>query len=240
MTTSRRRAVARWMAAGLVIGVGACATSRYVGSVGRDGTYANRGYGFALRLHGLSQRWTLLDPAKLPLTPTPGLPVPSRGPLDFDADGMLSVGESALHFDPVVRLESRTSTGARVDLRVEILSGPAKDATLDRLLSRALKVWTRTPAASRQRAFLNATPVKLAGRPGRVTTATTARWRHHLAVIDQGQVISEERIRRRQLVTVHVYAPIPAPDHLRQDFDAVLRALILSRNTAPESVRERW
>ena len=227
----------------VVAGLVSCATSRYVGSVGRDGTYANRGFGFALRIkhRDLDQRWKLLDPAQLPLTPRPGLPIPTREPLDLDGDGMLSVGESTLHFRPALRLVSRTSTGARADLRVEILSGPAKDAGLDRLLSRALRIWTKMPTRIRQRAFQRAQERNLiGGRKVRVATATSAAWLHHLAVIDQGPVRVEERILRRQLVTVHVYAPRPADPTVTTDFDHILGALILNRQAAAESVLERW
>ena len=188
----------------------------------------------------LDRRWTLLDPSKLPLTPTPGLPVPSEDALDLDGDGLLSVGESTLHFDPVIRLLSKTSTGARADVRVEILSGPAKRATLERLLARALKVWTRTSVLVQQRAFEAAKPIRLDGRVARVTTATSARFQHHIAVIDQGSVIAEERLRRRQLVTVHMYGRRPIPRDVKDDFDALLEALILSKRSATESVRERW
>ncbi len=226
----------------LALIVSACTTGRYVGSVGRDGTYANRGYGFALRVQhrDLHRRWALLDPSKLPTVPTPGLPIPSRDALDRDGDGMLSVGESTLHFDPTVRLLSKTSTGARADIRVEILSGPAKGASLEQLLERALRLWTRTPSITQLAAQHGAETDPVSGRMAKVTTATTANWRHHLAVIDQGTVIVEERIGRRQLVTVHVYSPEPAPTDLEQDFRMMLEALILSRRAAPESVMERW
>ena len=226
----------------VVLAATACASSRYVGSVGRDGTYVNRGYGLALRMRhaGLAVRWKLVNPNKLPARPEPDLPVPSREPIDLDGDGMLSVGESILHFEPTVRLLSRTSTGARADVRVEILSGPAEDVPLDRLLGRALKLWTKTPQPVRQRAFQRSIHRRLQGWSARVTTATTARERHHLAVIEQGPIVAEERIRRRQLVTVHVYAPDPAAETIDEDFEAILDALILSRTAARESVLERW
>ncbi|MEL7372390.1 MAG: hypothetical protein AAFN74_25930 [Myxococcota bacterium] len=219
-----------------------CGTQRYVGSIGRDGTYANRGYGFAIIVGraNLARRWVLLDPAKLPLRRTDGLPIPTRDPIDIDGDGFYSVGEATLHFDPTVRLLSQTSTGAVADIRVEVLSGPARDASLEALLQRALNIWTGVPARIRQQALRRAITRKVKDRPAMVTTATSADRLHHVAVIDQGQVRAEENIRRRQLVTIHVYAPQPADARLRDDFGALLDALVLNRKTAPETAREKW
>ena len=227
----------------LILGVGlaGCTTGRYLGSVGRDGTYANRGYGFALRLNHarLSTRWKQLNPTNL-LRTKAGWPRITEEPIDLNGDGMLDMGESVLHFDPVVRFHSRTSTGAVADLRVEILSGPARDASLDRLLRRALKIWTNLPADRVAHGLEHASPTTVAERDALVATSSTATSYHQMAVVDQGLVSSEATIRRRQLVTVHVYGPVTAADAIGQDFDAFLDALILNRAAAPESKSERW
>ncbi len=228
----------------VVVSLGACATNRYIGSVGRDGTYANRGYGFALRLSDsdLLTRWQVLNPTELPLSGSDGLPVPRRDRIDLNGDGLLTLGEETVRFDPVLRLKARTSTdGATADLRVEIMSGHARSVGLDRLLTRALKLWTRASAVTRHRAYLGAESAELrGGHPMRVATATTARWQHHLAVIDQGVITAEANAKRRQVVTVHMYAPGPPRPQIQKDFGTLLRALLLNSAAAPESVKERW
>src|SRR5687767_421469 len=112
----------------LLTAVAGCTSPRYIGSIGRDGTYSNRGYGLAIRLDagGLGERWDPIDPTNTDRVPNRMRPKQATGPIDVDGDGLLQLTERTKHMEPTLRLLSRTSSVARIDVDVIILGGKNK------------------------------------------------------------------------------------------------------------------
>lgn len=237
---ARRRLPYRLALAALLLT--ACTSPRYVGSIGRDGTYSNRGYGLAIRLQtdGLSERWEAIDPSELDKAPARMRPRMVTQPLDLDSDGHLQITERQTYTKPTLRLLSRTSSTAWIDVDVEILRGPNKTAPLDALLVRELKDLSITSSAAVDGAIAETTRRKVAPDfEARITEVRTPEGYHRIAIIDQSDFIAEEKIPRRQLVKVVLTAD-DREAQLVEDHDRLLDASILNRRGSSETLREQW
>lgn len=88
----------------------------------------NRGYGVVWRIGDLKD-WEVIDPSD-PRSPPDRTPVFSRGPLDLDADGQLTEQELTERYDPLIALQSKTSTAVWAELRVIIVPESAQGTPL--------------------------------------------------------------------------------------------------------------
>lgn len=212
-----------------------CSSSRYIGSIGRDQSYANRGYGLLLPLtpHDLLSRWMPLDPNDLPDVPRALLPKARNEPLDLDGDGEKRITEKMPHYDPVLRLLSRTSTSVAMDLQVEIIPKAQKDDSLEALIRERLYGY---PESQRAQALASMqTRRHLGGFEMRVLTFPSAR----VAYVDQRDFVAEERIPRRQLVAVRLIAP-KLTEALKLEHERLIQELILSRQGGEHLRQEVW
>jgi hypothetical protein len=228
------------VAPALALAVG-CTTPRYIGSIGRDGTYSNRGYGMAILLAsgGLAERWQPIDPSETDAAPKGARPTVVTAPLDIDGDGLLEVTERQLHAHPTLRLLSRTSTAARIDVEVGILGGKNAAAPLEALLFDAMRKVAKTSSAAAAGSVAGAVARTVSPDfDARVGEIETDRF-YRIAVIDHGGFLAEEGIRRRQLVTVVLAAPSNAAA-FTEDHDRVIGAMILNRRGSSTTIREQW
>lgn len=225
----------------------ACTTPRYVGSIVRDETFVNRGYGVVLRLSdsGVMARWQAFDPSDLEAGPAGPRPKFSDSPLDLDADGKLDVLERTGHLDPPLRLVNKNDPGAIIDLEVQILGGADQTLPLDALIFRDLKRWIPTSSAGIDLAIKGRSNVDLVGSfKGRASELTVKDANGQpqalrIAWIEQDGFLGEEGIERRQLVRVVLRAPTITDEH-RADFAALLKHLLLSRRGSSTTNRETW
>lgn len=225
----------------------ACTTARYVGSIVRDETYVNRGYGVVLRLSdsGVMSRWQAFDPAAPEDGPAGSRPKFSDGPLDLDADGKLDVLERTGHLDPPLRLVNKNDPNAIIDLEVQILGGADQKLPLDALIFRELKRWIPTSSAGIDLAIKGRSNVDLVGSfKGRASELTVKDANGQpqalrIAWIEQDGFLGEEGIERRQLVRLVLRSPA-ITDEQRADFGALLKHLLLSRRGSSTTNRETW
>lgn len=223
----------------------ACASPRYVGSIGRDGTYSNRGFGLAIRLQheGLSERWEAIDPSQLEKAPAHMRPRLVTQPLDLDSDGHLQITERQEYSKPTLRLLSRTSSTAWIDVDVAIARGPHKADPLDELLTSELRELAKTSSATAT--AVDQAIASMAKRrvvpdfEARVTELSTPEGFFRLALIDHDDFQAEQGIIRRQLVKVLLTADQRRPQ-LAEDHDRLLEAAILNRRGSSETLREQW
>ncbi len=218
---------------------------RYVGSVGRDRTYSNRGYGLSLRLNhgGLEDRWHVLDPSTPSHLPDALRRQKKLVALDLNGNGVLEPAELTRSYRPMLQLVSRSSTTTRVIVDVEILGGSDRHASLDRLLQDELE---RLPAVSpeaKDQAYLKRTSRRLAPdfearllelRPERRDSTY-----RRIALIDQGHFMAEDNTPRRQVVKVVLEGKSLEP-RFQKDHELFLRGLVLNRRGSSMSMRERW
>lgn len=227
----------------LALAASACAPARYLGSIGSDRTYVNRGYGLVAKLavNGLLDRWEVVThegPDHVPLHLRPRL---SSESLDLDGDGYLVLSERSQHTLPALRLLAKSSTTTVMDVDVEILGGDSKKIPLDALLALEVRqrAGTATVTAVRE-AIRTMQRVRVApdwqGRVGEVDGPGRT---HRIAVIDQPGFLAEEGITRRQMVRVILSAPA-LTDALRRDFDLLLSGLVLNTRGSPETNQEKW
>src|SRR5688572_7728107 len=110
------------MLASAALVVPACVNDRYVGSVGRDGAYVNRGYGFSVLLQkdALNERWEIAG------ADDPGF----DSPIDVDGDGLIEIDETRRIRRPLLRLWSKTSS-ASMSIDVAILGKNNAKTSLD-------------------------------------------------------------------------------------------------------------
>lgn len=225
------------LAMGLASG---CASSRYVGSIGPSGVYANLGYGLTLNLQAseLSARWQVIDPE----APDAALPADRPGelnaPLDVDGDGELEPRETTRHLRPTLRLLARSSSaaGARIDVDVVILGGAEASRPLDDVALVALRELLGPTTQPGEWAAVRIAPSFHA----RVTSGTTGTGAYRLAVIDQTGFQGEAAAQpRRQSVRVLLVAP-SIGDALSADFDRVLGALSLAAQGGPVGRQDKW
>jgi hypothetical protein len=219
-----------------------CTSPRYVGSIGRDGTYSNRGYGLAIRLdvNGLGERWDAIDPTEREKVPKSVRPKRKTDPIDVDGDGLLSLTERQEHMVPTLRLLSRTSSTARIDIDVLILGGANKTAPIDALVALELKQRVGTSTAGVGEAITKMIRRTVAPDfDARVAEISSSKGYYRIALIDHGDFLAEEGIKRRQMIKVLLSAKRRS-DPMVEDHDKLLDAVILNRRGSSTSVREQW
>ena len=230
------RGAVRWIAVLLLLGSTACVSSRYVGSVGRDRSFVNRGFGFMVRLahDSLSERFDAVVAENRKRYPAAIRPREVEAPLDLDGDGFLDVTETTRHFLPALRLISRTSTAVRIDVDVQILSKKNASAPLDQIaMADLMKSMTSTTSTT----TADALEARLVGTGFSAVVYEVEGKR--VALIDQPKFVAEEGIERRQLVRVTLVAP-KIDDAWRREHESVLSALILNQRGSIESTKEEW
>lgn len=195
----------------------ACATPRYLGRTTSDGTFVHRAFGLVIDLPPGSD-WRVVrdhDPA----VPWTLWPQRIDGPLDLDGDGEITTGELTSYEDPTVRLLSRTSTAARIDIRVTIAGPERRDVPADRLLrarqSGGQSVLRRRSVSTGYETWVGYCP--------RCPQASD----RLVAIIDHAGFEAEAG-RRRQLVTVEMYAE-PLDEAAVDQLNAVLDEVLLAR-----------
>lgn len=225
----------------LVLALG-CATPRYLGTLSGGTTYVNRGYGLVLPLTGLTARWWIFDPEHPDQGPSGLAPKRKDDRIDLDADGMLLLDELTSRYEPALRLLSRTSTAARIDIAAEILSEPAASrVTLRGLLHSEIRTRAADAEAARK-AIEGEEALSLAfGRPALVTTIERIRdgGAERLALIDQPGFVAEEGVVRRQLIRVRLVGPSLRPDWV-EDHRRLVESLLAAPKAGAETRRERW
>jgi hypothetical protein len=224
----------------------ACISDRYVGSIGRDGTYSNRGYGFAvlLLLDGLDKRWTAIDPAFPQHAPDDLMQEIRDEPIDLDGNGELDMGETTRFLVPTLRFVS-TSTPSEAEMYVDvaIIGGTAKDAPLDSLLIHELRRLARTSTSADHIVSTSTKETVSSSFDARIAEARAPEAAggkmYRVAVVDQNEFVAEQGVKRRQLIRVVLAAP-ELNAQLREDHNKVLRALVLNRKAGAETTQERW
>lgn len=223
-----------------------CASPRYVGSIGRDQVYSNRGFGVLARLTqgDLLSRWKPVDPADMAEIP-PGLrPARVREQLDVNGDGQLDVSETVVFYRPTLRLLSRTSSVARMDLEVELLGQNNARIPLDAIVGIDLKRLAGTSTSARDAAFAHIQRRVLSGEiQARVAeTETTEGGAHRVVrrlVADVPEFRTEEGQTRRHIVRLTLWDDA-LDDQDRADFDRVVEGLVLAPQGGPTGTGERW
>ena len=194
----------------------ACATSPYLSSATRDGTFVNRGYGLVVNLDDDSD-WRIVAEGD-PAVPWTQWPQRIDGALDLDADGELEREELTSYEAPTLRLISQTSTAVRIDVNVTIVPTAEGDLKIDRLL-RARQPsetarWQRLTVRPGHDAWLGWCPDCEAPEDRLV------------ALIDHQNYRAEAGL-RRQLVELQLFAPELQPRH-RAMLEAVLQRIYLT------------
>ncbi len=232
------------VAAGLlaVLSIG-CASPRYVGSIGRDDVYSNRGFGLLVNLKagGVMSRWDALDPSNLEEVPPRLRPKRVREPLDLDGDGLLQVTEATVTYRPTLRLVSRTSSVAKMDLDVQILGSNNASVPLDALVGLDIKRLAGANEVAVAESFGAITRVSLAGEvAGRVVEIQTEGGQQvRLLVADVSDFVGEEGQTRRHIIRLELSAKA-LNDEMRADFDHVVSGLMVAPRGAPLSKDEKW
>lgn len=221
-----------------------CAGSRYLGSLGRNGVYSNRGYGMTVdtATAGVSTRFVVIDPTDLEAAPQALRPRLEKGLLDLNGDGKLGLGEDVGSFTlPTLRLY-RDGGGAPVliDVDVQIVGGEDAKRTLNVLFERELerlrpvRTSTRTPrvvrdAFARHPAFTE-----------ELTVSTKDGARDlRLTLLDGGYFAAEGGGFRRQVVKVLMVAE-RITQELRADYQRLVSGILMARAQPPPSAKERW
>lgn len=212
-----------------------CVSDRYVGSVGATGTYSNRGYGVAVDLSqaGLLERWKVIDPREPESAPADLVPVVRDSPLDLDGDGVLHADELVRYNEPMLRLVSKTSTAARIDIDVMILGGKNAQGDLDALMKYTIEGLVG-------HAVLNERwePRKLGpDYEGRVSELIEDGMR--VAIIDHKDYLAEEGVKRRQLVKIILRTSKLTADQ-RADHNFILHSIALNAMSAPLTRQEQY
>lgn len=226
----------RTLAPALLCALAACASPRYLGSIGRDGVYSNRGYGVAFNTQANKRLrdYRAADPAQLEAVPKAVRPVLLDSELDLNADGVLAITERTPHLEPALRLLSRTTPDTSIDLSVELLGGERRALPAEARLTEALAKVAPPKVVQEALAGMQ-TRRHPGGFKAWVVTLPFSRW----ALIDQADFVAEERIPRRQLVWLRLNSPHMDEDRVA-DHEAALSALILSHRGGRPSSEETW
>jgi hypothetical protein len=230
----------------LAVALAGCASPRYVGSIGRDQVYANRGFGVLARLTqgDLLSRWAPADPDDLDAIPPALRPQRVREQLDVNGDGQLDVTETVVFYRPSLRLLSRTSSVAHMDLEVQLLGRNNAKVPLDAVMGLDLKRLAGTSTGARDAAFAHIERRTLTGEVEarvaeiRSVEAGARRWAR-LLVADVPEFRTEEGQTRRHIVRLTLW-DTDLSDQDRADFDRVVQGLVLAPQGGPPGTGERW
>lgn len=238
------------VAAGVIaIAASGCASDRYVGAIGADHTYGNRGYGIAIRLGDsgsastLEARWRTIDPRRIDDEPDPTRPTACDEPIDLDGNGVLEAKETTHLLRPMLRLVSKTSTGTAMSIDVNILGKNNAKVGLEALLLNELQQLTSTSSATEGSIVSTSSVALPMGNPVRIAEINTT---YHgrprafrVALADQGDVTAEDGFVRRQIVRI-VLATQKLTDELRRDHELLLGRLFLGRQTGELLRGDHW
>jgi hypothetical protein len=221
-----------------------CSSQRYLGAVGRDGTYANRGYGIVLSLSqlDLSSRWTIADPENMEQTPPSFRPEIRHETIDLDGDGQSSSGEVVLLSRPTVVLFARNSTTTAILLDVKVVSGRDRARPLEALLRQSFSgmrgvsprlaqnvpVETSTKTAQNRSLSMSAS-----------VKANAAPRFYRLVAMDQPEFLTEDGATRRQVVFIFLVTDEPS-EALTRDQNTIVENVTLQDRADPKRDHEKW
>lgn len=221
----------------------ACASSLYKGTLSRNSTYANRGFGIVLSASTLSERWWVFDPQNPDQGPSGLAPVEKKTRLDLDGDGFLRLDETTVHFEPTLRLMSREDPRAVIELDVDIIKrSDSEKVTAQQLFDDA--VLRRTSDAKQtQRVLKSAETMELAfDRTALVATISSDsndQGEEQFALVDQPDFKASEGTPRRQVLWLSLRAPKLSAS-LKKDFNQLLRNLLVTPKAGPQTQKEKW
>ncbi len=224
-----------------------CVSPRYIGSIGRDRTYSNRGYGLAVRLTegGLIERWAPVEPDRIHRAPTQARPETLSDPIDLDGDGRLDITERTQRQKPVLRLLHRTEPNAWLDLDVKILGGPERETSLEAVVASQIRPMVGTSSSALSQALDGVRSVKVEDQQGGAFEAKVAQFASkdgrfvRLAVIDQKRFRAEEGIFRRQIVKVTLRSRAKN-EALNADHALFMKSVLLTRAGGRATTKENW
>ena len=213
----------------------ACSSDRYVGSLGKSGMYANRGYGVVVQLNhdNLLSRWEYIDPRKIDIYKESVRPSLTQETIDLNGDGILHHDEVVIQWKPNFRLVHKDTATSRIDLGVDILGGRNKSADFGAYVRATVKnefgVETRKEdwKALRLGPDFNAYSTRLI-KNGLL-----------LAAIDQGNFSAEEGATRRQIVWARLKS-LELTAEEEKDFGSFLGALLLNSKAGRQTTREQY
>jgi hypothetical protein len=212
-----------------------CTSDRYVGSMGRTGNYANRGYGFvaALNHRQLLDRWTFVDPRKTDQFPESIRPLHQSASIDLNGDGTLHHDEVVLQWAPNLRLVNKAVPAVTLDVSIEILGG--------KNLKTNFPAYVRHIVKKRYKQETNPNEWKsrkLGPDFSALVTQLTAS-AVGFAAIDQGRFGAEDKAVRRQIVFVSLQGNGIQDVH-RADFETFLSAISLNSMSGRQTSREQY
>lgn len=243
MTRSTSKYPDLGLGACLLAALAACApTGRYLGRLAAGPTYVNRGFGLVVPLAALGERWWLFDPEDPERGPRQLAPERKDERIDLDGDGMLRLDELTSRYDPLYRLVSKTSSSARIEFEVHILSAPGSEGVTARaLFDDQVRGRAGNPTAQRL-AIESAQELDLGlGRGGYVTSVVGAKGGGalRLALIEQPTFEAENGIARRQMIWVRLEAPVLRPAWVA-DYDALVSGILAATKSGQTTRSERW
>ncbi|MEO1232863.1 MAG: hypothetical protein AAFZ18_28615 [Myxococcota bacterium] len=233
----------RFFFACLILTGGCAPTGRYLGRLGDGPAYVNRGYGVVAPVGGLGARWWAFDPEHPERGPRAVAPVRRNDRIDLDGDGMLRLDEITPRYEPSFRMLSKTSSAARIELEVHILSEPeASKVTLRGLLDSELRSRAARPETARDAidgVQSWALPLGRTALVGFLPALRSGPGALALALVEQPGFEAEDGLVRRQVVRVMLWAPQLADPWLA-DHRAFVTSMLASPSAGASTRSERW
>ncbi|MEE2901619.1 MAG: hypothetical protein VYC39_04785 [Myxococcota bacterium] len=213
----------------------ACSSDRYVGSLGKSGMYANRGYGVVIQLNDrdLLSRWEYIDPHKIDIYKESVRPSLTQETIDLNGDGTLHHDEVVVQWKPNFRLVHKDVATSRIDLGVDILGGRNKAADFGAYVRATVKNEFGVETSKGDWKAL---------RLGPDFRAYSTRLKEDgllLAAIDQGNFSAEEGAVRRQIVWARLKS-LELTEQEEKDFGSFLRSLLLNSKAGRQTTWEKY
>jgi len=225
----------RIVTAVLALAFFSCASDRYVGSIGRSGNYANRGYGLVIALgqQDLLKRWTAIDPKQVSEFPEALQPKAKEAAIDLNGDGFIHHDELVFQWSPNLRLFNKERPKTQIEVAVEILGGKNQSSNFSAYARHFLKTefsrdstakdWTSRQISPSYPAFITAFQ----------NPAT------HIAIIDHPKFNAEDGATRRQIILVRLSGEkLDAID--QKDFELFLDAITLNKKAGRQTSLEQY